>query len=61
VAAGLPDVEIAQARELGRHVAERRHLRKDGTRFLGTTTIAAIRENHGGGESQGGGCWASPW
>jgi PAS domain S-box-containing protein len=45
---GLPETEIAAAREQGRYAVERWHQRKDGTRFLGTTTIAAIREGEAG-------------
>ena len=47
-ASGLPEAEIAAAREQGRYAVERWHRRKDGTRFLGTTTIAAIREGEAG-------------
>jgi PAS domain S-box-containing protein len=48
VASGVPEAEIAAAREQGRYAVERWHRRKDGTRFLGTTTIAAIREGEAG-------------
>ena len=47
-ASGLPEAEITAAREHGRYAVERWHRRKDGTRFLGTTTIAAIREGEAG-------------
>ncbi|EWY37358.1 histidine kinase [Skermanella stibiiresistens SB22] len=55
--AGLPESELAAARRRGRHSVERWHLRKDGTRFLGVTTIAAIRpgEGAGGGAGEGSG------
>ena len=47
-ASGLPEAEITAARDQGRYAVERWHRRKDGTRFLGTTTIAAIREGEAG-------------
>ncbi|HYI70278.1 MAG TPA: PAS domain S-box protein, partial [Skermanella sp.] len=47
-AGGVPEAEIAAAREHGRYAVERWHRRKDGTRFLGTTTVAAIREGEAG-------------
>ncbi|WP_158047210.1 PAS domain S-box protein [Skermanella pratensis] len=52
--AGVPDVELAVAREQGRHSAERWHLRRDGSRFPSVTTIAGIRED-GRKEFRGGG------
>ena len=45
---GMPEAEISVARGQGRYAVERWHRRKDGTRFLGTTTIAAIREGEAG-------------
>ncbi|QQP88900.1 PAS domain S-box protein [Skermanella sp. TT6] len=54
VQAGVPEVELAVAREKGRHSTERWHLRRNGSRFPCVTTIASIWEG-GRNEARDGG------
>ena len=43
--AGVPEVELQMAADLGRAEDERWHLRKDGTRFWASGVMIALREN----------------
>jgi len=43
--AGVPDVELQMARELGRAEDERWHLRKDGSRFWASGVMIGLKEN----------------
>src|SRR5690606_27690834 len=46
-AAGVPEAEMRQAREAGRAVNERWHVRKDGSRFWGSGVMLPLEDGGG--------------